>query len=60
MGRRGSHRNDTTEEWAIRHLSALVDKADQDRDCLPGSVVKLVKQARVILKKRRKPAKKGG
>ena len=54
MGKRGSHRSDTTEEYVIQELAQLVALSVQDRDCLPGSVVKLLKQAKTILSKRRR------
>lgn len=47
-------RKDRDEEWAIQHLGKIVERSVQDRDALPGSVVKLVKDAIVILRKRRK------
>lgn len=49
-----THRKDIDEEWAISVLQQIVDRDRSDRDALPGSVVKLAKQAIVILKKRRK------
>lgn len=42
------------EEWAIQRLSEIVMLDNRDRDALPGSVVKKVKEAIRILKKRRK------
>lgn len=56
MGKRGSHRSDTTEEYVIQELAQLITLSVQDRDCLPGSVVKLMKQAKTILCKRRRAA----
>lgn len=47
-------RKDIYEERAIAILSQITDLDKRDRDALPGSVVKLVKQAVRILKKRRK------
>ena len=47
-------RKDVHEERAIQVLQELIDMDRQDRDALPGSVVKLVKQAQTILKKRRR------
>jgi hypothetical protein len=42
------------EAWAEAVLRQVVDRSVQDRDALPGSVVKLVKEAIRILRKRRK------
>lgn len=42
------------EAQAIYLLQQIVDMDRKDSDALPGSVVKLVKKALVILKKRRK------
>jgi hypothetical protein len=42
------------EEWAIAVLDQIVVLSRRDRDALPGSVVRLVKDALTILKKRRK------
>lgn len=49
-----SKRHDVHEEAAISRLGALVDLDRANRDALPGSVVKKVKEALVILKKRRR------
>lgn len=49
-------RKDNDEEWAIKILQLIVDRDKQDRDALPGSVVRLVKRAQTIMKKRRKGA----
>lgn len=49
-----SKRQDDHEERAIRQLQILVDTDRANRDALPGSVVRLVKRALVILKKRRR------
>lgn len=49
-----THRKDIDEEWAIAHLQQIVDLDKRDHDALPGSVVKLIKQAQTIMKKRRK------
>lgn len=46
-------RHDVDEEWAIQVLTQIVDRDRESRDALPGSVVRLVKQAITILKKRR-------
>lgn len=47
-------RKDINEERAIAILQQIIDIDKRDRDALPGSVVKLVKQAITIMKKRRK------
>lgn len=47
-------RQDKHEEWAIAHLRLILDRHQQNRDAFPGSVVKLVKRAIIIMKKRRK------
>lgn len=49
-----THRKDVEEERAIQLLSQVVAISERDRDALPGSVVKKVKEAIVIMKKRRK------
>lgn len=41
------------EAWALALLEQIIERDREDRDALPGSVVKLVKQAAVILRKRR-------
>lgn len=41
------------EAWALALLDQIIQRDREDRDALPGSVVKLVKQAAVILRKRR-------
>lgn len=51
-----THRKDECEEWAIARLQDIINLDLADRDALPGSVVKLVKQAQVIMKKRRRDA----
>ncbi|MQA82972.1 MAG: hypothetical protein GEV10_31730 [Streptosporangiales bacterium] len=51
------HRKDTAEEWAIAQLQAIIDLDRQDRDALPGSAVKLVKDAQRIMRKRRRTGK---
>jgi len=48
------HVKNKYEEWAIAVLDPIVQLSYRDRDALPGSVVKLVKDAITILKKRRK------
>jgi hypothetical protein len=47
-------RHDEAEEWAIKILSLIVTRDRMERDALPGSAVKHVKQAINIMKKRRK------
>lgn len=49
------HRKDGAEEKAIAILQQVIDIDRRDRDALPGSAVKLVKQAQTIMKKRRRP-----
>ncbi len=43
-----------SEEWAIQHLQKIMDLEKRDGDALPGSVIKLVRRAIVIMRKRRK------
>lgn len=45
---------DRDEAWAAALLEQIVKRSIADRDALPGSVVKLVKDALRILRKRRK------
>lgn len=47
-------RFDVHEEWAIKQLTPVIELSNYSRDALPGSVVKKVKDAITILKKRRK------
>lgn len=52
-----SHQNprqDRTEERAIALLEQVLDIDRTQRDALPGTAVKLVKQAVVVMKKRRR------
>lgn len=42
------------EAWALALLERIIVRDREDRDALPGSVVKLVKEAAVILRKRRR------
>ena len=49
-----THRKDTAEEQAIALLERVVALSEADRDALPGSAVKHVKQAIAIMRKRRK------
>ena len=57
------HVKDKDEKWATALLEQIVARDRRDRDALPGSVVKRVKDALNILKKRRKnrpnPRKQG-
>lgn len=48
------HVKDKDERWAVALLEQIVARARKDRDALSGSVVKRVKDARSILKKRLK------
>jgi hypothetical protein len=48
------HRKDQDEEWAIALLERIVARDREDPDALSGEVVRLVKRALVVLKKRRK------
>lgn len=47
-------RQDEHEEWAINLLCQIVERDRQNRDALPGSVVRLVKRAITIMRKRRR------
>lgn len=47
-------RQDVYEEWAIALLQKVIDLDREQRDALPGSVVKCCKDAQRIMKKRRK------
>lgn len=49
-----THRKDTAEEQAIALLERVVALSEADRDALPGSAVKHVKQAMAIMRKRRR------
>lgn len=49
-----THRKDEYEELAIVLLQQIIEIEKADRDALPGSVVKLVKRAQTIMKKRRR------
>lgn len=52
-----THRKDINEERAIQLLSQVVAISEADRDALPGSAVKHVKEAITIMKKRRRNGK---
>ena len=54
-----SHKKHEDEAWALALLQQIINRSNEDRDALPGSVVRLVKQARDILKKRQQPFKNG-
>ncbi|MBI4434670.1 hypothetical protein HY635_02540 [Candidatus Uhrbacteria bacterium] len=47
------HVKDRDERWALERLEEIIERDREDRDALPGSVVKLVKDAARILRKRR-------
>lgn len=47
-------RKDEDEERAIAILQQVIDIDKRDRDALPGSAVKHVKAAQIIMKKRRR------
>lgn len=47
-------RHDVDEEWAMALLKKIIDRSNEKRDALPGSAVKKVKEAYLIMKKRRK------
>ena len=42
------------EAWALALLEQVIQRDREDRDALPGSVVKLVKQAAKIMRRRRR------
>lgn len=48
----GGHVKDQDELWTLALLNRIIARSRQDRDALPGSVVKLVKEAVIILRKR--------
>ena len=60
MGAGVTHRKDKPEEQAITLLERVVAMSEADRDALPGSAVKHVKAALVIMRKRRKQEASGG
>jgi hypothetical protein len=49
-----THRKDIQEERAIALLQQVLTIDREDRDALPGSVVRLVKEAVRIMQKRRR------
>jgi len=46
------HVKDKDELWALSLLDQIIQRSKADRDALPGSVVKKVKDAAIIIKKR--------
>jgi hypothetical protein len=46
------HVKDRDELWALALLQKIIERDRQDRDALPGSVMKHVKAAATIIKKR--------
>lgn len=54
------HVKDRDERWALARLDEIIQRDREDRDALPGSVVKLVKDAARILRKRREHKAEGG
>jgi len=52
------HVKDKDERWAAALLERIVARDRQDRDALPGSAVKRVKEALDILRKRCKDGHK--
>ena len=46
------------ERWALSLLEQIVRRSNEDGDALPGQVVKRVKQARTILKRRLRGTKR--
>ena len=51
------HVKDRDELWALSLLNQIIQSSRDDRDALPGSVVKKVKDAAIIIKKRQKHKK---
>jgi len=47
-------RKDRKEERAIQLLKEVIRISEEDRDALPGSAVKKVKEALTIMRKRRR------
>lgn len=47
-----THVKDRDEMWAIALLQQIIDRSNQDKDALPGSAVRKVKEAKAIMKKR--------
>ena len=46
------HKKDKDELWALALLERIIQRDREDRDALPGSAVKNVKDAAKIIKKR--------
>jgi len=46
------HVKDKDELWALSLLNQIIQRSKDDRDALSGSVVKKVKEAATIIKKR--------
>jgi len=46
------HVKDKDELWALSKLNQIIQRSRKDRDALPGSVVRKVKDAAIIIKKR--------
>lgn len=42
------------ENWAISSLEKIIEVSNRDRDALPGSAVKHIKEALKIMRKRRR------
>ena len=55
-----SHRNKKAERWALELLNQIVALDKENRDALPGSVVREVKIARRILINLSNPKRRGG
>lgn len=47
-----SHVKDRDELWALGLLEQVIKRSREDRDALPGSVVRLVKEAAKVLRRR--------
>ncbi len=52
------HVKDKDELWALALLQRIIDRDRQDRDALPGSVVRHVKDAARILRRRQAAKRK--
>ena len=46
------HVKDKDELWALHYLEQIIQRDRVDRDALPGAVVKRVKEAAKIIRKR--------
>jgi hypothetical protein len=49
-----AHVKHVDEAWALVLLNKIIARSREDRDALPGTVVKLVKTAAIILRRRMK------